>query len=344
MAVKYGSNDAVLKVALLEAWRQRCHWCHRPLQFEHADIDHLIPKGISGGELERARKVFNLLETFEVDGVENLAPICSRPCNGRRGKGRDVPWDNAAFAGTLSKANRMSAAVVKSVEEFTSGNKVSRAFQVLASAPLADAKIRDEFVDRATLVAQRAANCTGSALQYVVESSCESVKDASRGLFYFWRLEFLESSRSARYAIEEVFGFSLEGLLQVVARQLENEVIQVVEEAAAQFEHEIDSHGHEHYRTIESGEPPNVVFTLSGVSLAYHVDTLEAHLEGRLDADHTASAVESSVHGDDLYESSVYMTLSAKFEAVLTLDSDPSTMEGSLELVFRADPYSAWIE
>lgn len=344
MAVRYGSDNSVLKIALLEVWGMRCHWCHVPLQFENAEIDHLIPRSSSRSELGRARAVFHLPDTFDVDGVENLAPICSKPCNGPRGKGADIHWNNAAFASALATAGRRSAAVERGVEEFFSGNQMTRSFQVLASVQLTDVDMRSKFVSRATLLAQRAAKIAGVPLQYVLESSCSLPGNATSGSGHAWRLELTEYSRSARYAMEEVLACPMESLLSVLGTQLQYEIDQMVGEAAAEFEHEVDPGGFEHCRMIEISEPPTTVMTLSDLSISPRDDTFCALLEGRVDANTSASAVETSSNGDALDESTVQIWLSAEFSAGVVLGGGASVLDEPLELDLRADPYEAWIE
>jgi hypothetical protein len=49
------------------------------------EVDHLIPKYLSGDELGHALSYHGLPSTFDIQAEENLAPSCG-PCNGKKGK------------------------------------------------------------------------------------------------------------------------------------------------------------------------------------------------------------------------------------------------------------------
>lgn len=81
-------NDA-LRYALYSLWKQRCHHCDLWLtSAKRTAIDHVISKDLKNQPAARAAALafVGLTEPFDLDSVENLAPIHPE-CNGADGKG-----------------------------------------------------------------------------------------------------------------------------------------------------------------------------------------------------------------------------------------------------------------
>jgi hypothetical protein len=62
----------------------RCVWCGRPITFSEMELDHLIPKSLSGDELSEVLGMHGLPSGYDLESIENLVPSC-RKCNGGKG-------------------------------------------------------------------------------------------------------------------------------------------------------------------------------------------------------------------------------------------------------------------
>jgi hypothetical protein len=38
--------DNMTRLAMFEAWKERCIWCHRPLFFDQMEVEHVLPKSL----------------------------------------------------------------------------------------------------------------------------------------------------------------------------------------------------------------------------------------------------------------------------------------------------------
>jgi hypothetical protein len=75
--------DDLVRLALFEAWGEKCVWCGRPLHFNEMEVEHLLPRSLGGDEKVATLQSHGLEEKFDLEVLENLAPSCG-PCN--RGK------------------------------------------------------------------------------------------------------------------------------------------------------------------------------------------------------------------------------------------------------------------
>src|SRR4051812_5438501 len=94
--------DDMTRLAMFDAWDQRCTWCRRPLFFNEMEIEHLLPKSLVGKKRLVTLQLHGHSPEFDLDALENLAPSCG-PCN--RGKGSKPPPNAPVIALMLAKAS-----------------------------------------------------------------------------------------------------------------------------------------------------------------------------------------------------------------------------------------------
>ncbi len=123
-------ND-VTRLALFQAWHEKCVWCQTPLAFNEMEVEHLLPKSLAGTERTKVLQAHGLEESFDLDALENMAPSC-RSCNGRKGK--RTPPVAPLITTLLDTANRKAPDIRDASEKLTSSRRVATALTVLGSA------------------------------------------------------------------------------------------------------------------------------------------------------------------------------------------------------------------
>ena len=127
-------ND-LLRLAMLQAWDERCVWCRIPLFFNQTEVEHLMPKSLDapGKQEEKAQtlSLHGLATDYDLNALENLAPSC-RPCNG--GKGLRPPPDAPIITLTLERARKKAPGIRETAEKLRSDRKVEAAATVLRAA------------------------------------------------------------------------------------------------------------------------------------------------------------------------------------------------------------------
>ncbi|QIY98256.1 HNH endonuclease [Streptomyces sp. S1D4-11] len=151
-----GGDNSVLKMILYTLWNSRCYWCHRPMDFNDAEIDHILPKDAGAKRLMELKVEYGLPKDFDIDDPQNLAPICS-PCNGRRGKGKKVYGPVPVVLSNLDRARELRPKVVRQVSEFGNSKRVAEHLLRASVADLSDPKARRAFEEHAPVVVQKLA-------------------------------------------------------------------------------------------------------------------------------------------------------------------------------------------
>ena len=149
-------SNALLRLALLDAWGNRCYVCSTPLDFADAQIDHIIPHTIDSVALKELLK--NCLtdegraQGFELHAPHNLAPICTT-CNGKKsattylGAGQVMMY--------LDLARKKQPTVEKRIESFKRANSVTKAKLAVSIADLSDVNSREALFELGPLVINR---------------------------------------------------------------------------------------------------------------------------------------------------------------------------------------------
>ena len=97
------TQRSLLRFALWQAWGMKCYWCDVPTAYLEVEIDHIVPKGLTQGDLQRVLTDYGLPADFDLHDPKNLAPICD-PCNGRGRKGSNSYARAAVVLDHLRKA------------------------------------------------------------------------------------------------------------------------------------------------------------------------------------------------------------------------------------------------
>jgi hypothetical protein len=119
------------RFTLFLAWPHRCVWCTKPITFATFEVEHLIPRSLSGTDRAEALALHGLTSDFDLESLENLAPAC-RECNG--GKGDRVPPRAPGVSILLDKAKEHAPGIRAAADKRISKAKVSNALGVLRVA------------------------------------------------------------------------------------------------------------------------------------------------------------------------------------------------------------------
>jgi hypothetical protein len=95
-------------------WGKCCVWCKRPIMYGSFEVDHLVPKSLTGEKLARALADYGVPASFDIYALSNLAPSC-RPCNGSKGNRpvRGAPVVVAVLDKTRQRAPKIEKRVAK---------------------------------------------------------------------------------------------------------------------------------------------------------------------------------------------------------------------------------------
>ncbi len=127
------------RLALLEAWGERCAWCGRPLRYDELCVDHLLPQKLHDATEEMRQEIFEqflpdaLLPSvppvsFDLHGLVNLVPSCSRD---NRKKSDDLARIAAYLLNdSLQKLERIEERATK----FQDDSEVQRALAILEAS------------------------------------------------------------------------------------------------------------------------------------------------------------------------------------------------------------------
>lgn len=100
------------KVAIWTADGKKCFYDGAPILYSDLQIDHVVPEGISEGNLSELRPL--LLKNFEINSIENWV-TCHQGCNCRKGV---FLFETNALLYYLQMAKRRAAKVRKILEDF----------------------------------------------------------------------------------------------------------------------------------------------------------------------------------------------------------------------------------
>lgn len=120
--------DDLTRLALFEAWGERCVWCHVPLYFNEMEVEHLLPKTLVGKDNADLFRAQGLNNDFDLLSLENLAPSCG-PCN--RGKGKRPPPEAPVIASVLRTAKERAPTVETNAGKLRNRRQITRAVTIL---------------------------------------------------------------------------------------------------------------------------------------------------------------------------------------------------------------------
>lgn len=222
LAAKYSrtssDHNRLLLLALTEAWGNKCYWCRTPKPFRELQIDHIIPR--RPRDTTRAE--------FDVDAVENLAPICG-PCNQEK---TNEDYQHAPRIESQLKLARSRAQTVQhNLDRFRRDAHVTKALLAITAADLDD---------EATAGAVKA---LGGVVLTVLRRRFPELVDAAyaedytvhypsveyKGRFYSHTdgasvVELDGASRRAAVILEDVYGLPLRYVLDTVRAAIGGDV------------------------------------------------------------------------------------------------------------------------
>ncbi|WP_394361402.1 HNH endonuclease [Amycolatopsis sp. SB7-3] len=233
--IRYRKSDtngnAILRLALLETWGRRCYSCLTPLDFMHAEIDHIIPHTITEAEQKRL-----LIEhgrpddhgTFDLHAASNLAPIC-RQCNNK--KSSLILTGVLAVSIALTNASRRRHSVEQYVRSFNSSNKVSRALITMSTADFSDINSKKALNETWPSVAHTLSiNAPELLTQYSTMHEIQNPDEHSPPRV---QVVLNEAGRRTRVILEDVYGMDFDGTLIDATTALQRGIIERLQEDIA---------------------------------------------------------------------------------------------------------------
>lgn len=247
-----GNSDenALLRLALMKEWGERCYHCTTPATFVGTEIDHILPLTLPKTEVDAYKSQYltpERAEDFDLNVAHNLAPICRR-CNSDKSNSNfaEVP----ALATWLNKAHEKRPAVEKFVMGLRSASRVQQSMGKLLGADLSATKSQeclamlgpaliDRFRSEAPGVLQGL-----STHQYGGDYSSDVADDHPRMFADPLVASVIldEGSRRAKVVLEDVFGWNFDRALDLVVEAAAPEINR---ELAGQIASDVSRGGHE---------------------------------------------------------------------------------------------------
>lgn len=179
--IKYlrGGDNSFLRLALYEAWNQRCYWCKKPTDFLHIQIDHIVPKSLTKEQWQLAQKEFDLAPDYDLNALHNLAPIC-HDCNGAGEKGDAVLMWLPGVARRQRKAAQVAPTVSTAVQKLKDSPVQARNLIKVAQMDLAHEDSRKLFASYAPAIVQKLVVAVGEEPNYTSSDGFHLNPDTGR--------------------------------------------------------------------------------------------------------------------------------------------------------------------
>ena len=135
-----GVTRAFLKLALLQHWEGRCAWCTNTIADTSSfELDHVI------SQAKFASTVCNKPDlglNFDVDDVENLAPLCvGRRCNQKKNDALDIY--SGAILEILHRSRQMADRIRASVAHMQGARGLEKAVLQVLAADLTEPRVKE---------------------------------------------------------------------------------------------------------------------------------------------------------------------------------------------------------
>ncbi len=157
--------DLHIRVALFDAYNERCRWCDRPLVFADMQVDHVIPQSCEPDELAELVEMHRLDADFDVYATYNLVPSCGS--DNRCKSDRPLP-DTPIISLLLDQAREKAPAIESRADGLKSNNKLAKHAAILIGHPglaEADESLKKQLLDAMSGFAFAYASETGERLQ-----------------------------------------------------------------------------------------------------------------------------------------------------------------------------------
>lgn len=317
-AVRYRTGDAlgnaILRLALLEAWGYRCYLCRAPKEFADFQIDHIIAHTTAPNELEKLlayHVVPEARERFDLHAACNLAPVCV-PCNTEKNDHNFAGTDRVSVV--LRKAHKRRDRVEKHVRSFRSSNAVTKAMLAVTTADLSDPRSLQALIDFGPLVVQRLGKISPALVQYPInyEFWDPHADDPCRVI-----ANLDATGRRAQVILEDVFGADLEEVLLKAITSLKRPInVRLQEDIAVQLDRQ-------RYQVLDVGHPAGRLFVEVDRLLFARPDAFTVH--GTFDIDVSASVLVDSNNDSGTDHLQGDAAAHGEFSVVFRLDRTGST-------------------
>ncbi|MFD4444406.1 HNH endonuclease [Nocardia sp. NPDC058519] len=288
-AMRYRSGDtewnALLRLALLQVWNERCYWCKTKRDFGDVDIDHVIPRSLT--EAERNQRVEQLLGVdavpgFDVDALHNLAPICHSPCNGEK---TDHVYDAPRYLEILQRVKAKVPEVQKFIRSFEASGRVGKALVAVMRTDLEDSRSLKALTEFAPLLDTR--------LRRIEFTTIDEFEDPTTDVREITVVELDQAGRRVRDMMAVLVGEDPDDVLTTPVLTVKQEIS---EHLLSDIRSQVDNAGHM-YPEIA---PPSTRIDLTITELLYIVDDEQFKMVGTFDADGSSHAAVMGADGDGL--------------------------------------------
>lgn len=264
LQVRYTQGDnTFLRFALFDAWKCRCYWCSKPVDFTVVEIDHIVPKDLAETALKEAVSAYGLRVDYDLHAPYNLAPIC-RPCNGSGQKGDLFLIHAPVILSQQKKAEKHADHVIKEVQKMRDAPVNAKSLIAVAEMSLEENASRNLFEEFAPTIVQKMANISQVPLQYLTTSGV--VVHPDRGTPYV-DVVLDDSGRTTRSVIIDVIGQSFDDLVRAIALKLVAAIQEIVDsELEEHMPQGLDENALEYRYSIWLNFPDQIIVDLSRFS------------------------------------------------------------------------------
>ncbi len=127
MSEKINMNDPFVRRTLWKAYKKKCFYCKKPIQYNDFEVDHVIPKSLGNDE---AIKLYDLPKDFELNSYSNLVPACS-VCNRRK---RNIKYDKKHIILFYNEIKGKISKIEELEKKYIERNKESEVSATLSTA------------------------------------------------------------------------------------------------------------------------------------------------------------------------------------------------------------------
>lgn len=294
--VSYRSGDnSFLRLALLKAWKNKCYWCQKPVDYAYTQIDHIIPQSLNGEELATSLVNLGLSQDFSVHAVYNLAPICT-PCNGPGEKGKTFDPDVPVFVTKLAKARKLKEVVNQDVQSMKNSPVEAENFIKVAEMSLDNPVSKALFQDYAPSIVQKLANLRPNALDYTTATGIE-LNPSGRSSYLDVFLD--DRGRMTKGLIDGIIEQSFDSILNEVVSSLDSDIHQKVADAFASLP--LDAFGEDPREpSVEGWIDSGKITVLRAMDFSRDDSLMEFTFAGSCSADYIANVTRQSSDSDSI--------------------------------------------
>ncbi|MEV6361368.1 HNH endonuclease [Nocardia asteroides] len=280
-------SNMIVRIALMDAWNERCYWCKTKRQISDVQIDHIIPRDLKKKPQQKDALVERLLGPdavpgYELDALYNLGPICPTPCNGDKS-------NHLYDAPILMEVLRRAAAKVPQVASFIQSYKVPTIVQkALAAVVVAD--LED---DRCIEALTQFAPLLASRLERIDFSTTEEIFDPTADEPELVAITMDRLGRRARDVLEVLSGQGIDGALAEPIRAVKRAI---ADRLLSDITSQVVEAGH----LYPDVSPATTRMSMELNALRYNVDDDQFEMLGTFDADGVAEAAVMGADGDGL--------------------------------------------